>query len=198
MTTPWRELTLFGGWAKAQIPPPIESGVEASLAMPFVSIATSKPSVTVVLDRVPSGLSVYAVYSPYWHPVTGAYFPGEYRYPHQWFRGPFMERWKYTTQVSFHPVLCEIIKASAARRAAPTFRQRMYQASAMSTREQSGAPPHLRGHLRHLFVRWWYTLLVRFHPVLRELVKTYAARITPVVPTNPDTQAEKAPSESTG
>lgn len=198
MTTPWRELTLFGGWAKAQIPPPIESGVEASLAMPFVSIARNKPYVIIVPDHVPSELSVYAVYSSYGHPVTEAYFPGEYRYPLQWFRGPFVERWKYTTQVHFHPVLCEIIKASAARRAAPTFRQRRYLASAMSTREQSKAPPHLRGHLRHLFVRWWYTLLVRFHPVLRELVNMYAARITPMVPTNPDTQVKKTPGESTG
>lgn len=47
MTTPWQELTLCGGWARAQIPRPIEHGVEAPSATPSASLSTSKIRITV-------------------------------------------------------------------------------------------------------------------------------------------------------
>ncbi len=161
MTTPWQELTLLGGWAKAQIPPPIASGVNALSATFSVSLPTSNPRLTVTQYGGPLQVEIAAFYSERGM-MAGV---REYRLPQTWFRGPFLERWAYTTQVHYHPALREVIRTYATR----SVRRSPY-----------GDDQNPAGWYRSLLLQWKYRLLVRFHPVLRAVIKRYAARI--VVP----------------
>jgi hypothetical protein len=164
MTTPWQELTLFGGWAKAQIPPPIASGVNARSATFSVSLPTSNPRLTITQYGGPPQIEI-AAFSSEWEMMAGV---RGHRLPQAWFRGSFLQRWTYTTQLRYHPALPGIIRAYAARRV-PAIR-----------RSQSRDDRHHPGRYRSYLSQWKYRLLVRFHPVLRAVIKMYAARI--VVP----------------
>jgi hypothetical protein len=164
MTTPWQELTLPGGWAKAQTPPPIASGVNALSATFSVSLPTSNPRLTITQYGGPLQIEIAAFYSE--REMTAGV--REYRLPQTWFRGPFLERWAYATQVHYHPALREVIRAYATR-SVLAIRRSPY-------RDDQNPPSWYRS----LLLQWKYRLLVRFHPALRAVIKRYAARI--VVP----------------
>jgi hypothetical protein len=168
MTTPWQELTLFGGWARAQIPPPIESGVDLPSATPSVSLSTSSDTIAISYDGGPSRI-VAAAFDEQWSPLNGV---RERRLPREWFRNSFPQRWAHTALVHYHPALRGVIRAYAARRVPMAVRSRY------SVSEQS------LSYFRSLLSGWRYRLLVRFHPVLREVTRTYAARIAAVSPAN--------------
>ena len=168
MTTSWQELTLFGGWARAQIPPPIESGVDLPSATPSVSLSTSSQRITVSYDGGPSRI-VATAFDEQWSPLDGV---RERRLPREWFRNSFPRRWAHTPLVHYHPALREVIRAYAARRVPMAGRSRY------SVGEQP------LSYFHSLLSGWRYRLLVRFHPVLREVTRTYAARIVAVSPAN--------------
>src|SRR2546421_5162481 len=105
MTTPWQELTLFGGWARAQIPPPIESGVDLPSAIPSVSLSTSSERIAVSYDGGPSRI-VAAAFDEQWSTLDGV---RERRLPREWFRNSFPRRWAHTSLVHYHPALREVI-----------------------------------------------------------------------------------------
>ena len=138
MTTPWPESTLFGGWARAQIPPPIESGVDLPSATLSVSLSTNSDRITVSSEGGPSRV-VVAAFDGQLGPSGGVQ---EHRLPREWFRSSFAQRWAYTLLVRY------------------------------------------RSGFRSLVSGWLYRLFVRFHPVLREVARTYAARIAAVSPSN--------------
>jgi hypothetical protein len=166
MTTPWQELTLCGGWAKAQIPRSIEHGVDAPSATPSVSLSTSKIRIAVVQHGGSSRVEVAAL------STDGSLLVGvqEGRPLHSWFRGPFGEQWEYTLLVRYHPAYRAVIRASAARKVPG------------SRRFQHGSDECAPGRYRTLFVEWTYRLLARFHPVLRKVIATYASRVAQVPP----------------
>jgi hypothetical protein len=162
MTTPWQELTLFGGWAKAQIPPPIASGVNARSATFSVSLPMSNPRITITQYGRPPPIGIAAFYSER-ERTAGV---RAYRFPQTWFSGSFLERWTYTTQVHYHPALREVIRAYTASRV-PAISQSRYRDDR-----------HSLGRYRSFLLRWKYRLLVRYNPVLRAVIKMYAARVT--------------------
>ncbi len=69
----------------------------------------NEPHITITQEGGSSSVEVYACYSG-WRPMAGT---GEYRYPHHWFYGPFLDRWKYTTLIHYHPILREVIRTYA-------------------------------------------------------------------------------------
>jgi hypothetical protein len=161
MTTPRQELTLFGGWAKAQIPPPIASGVNARSATFSVSLPTSNPRIAITRYGRPPQIEIAAFSSE--RERTAEVRP--YRLPQAWFSGPFLERWTYTTQVRYHPALREIIRAYALSRV-PIIRRSPYRDD-----------QHPARWYRSLLLQWKYRLLVRSNPVLSAVIKMYAARV---------------------
>ncbi len=167
MTTPWQELTLCGGWARAQIPRPIEHGVDAPSATPSVSLSTSKIRIAVKQIGDSPRVEVSAL------STGGSLLVGvqEGSPLHTWFRGPFGEQWKYTSMVHYHTAFRAAIRAYAAHRF-PGSRRRLRQ----------GSDPFALRWYFSLFEEWKYRLLVHFHPVLRKVVERYAARIVPVPP----------------
>lgn len=161
MTTPWQELTLFGGWARAQIPPPIASGVNAHSATFSVSLLTSNPRIAITRYGRPPQIEI-AAFSSDWEMTGGV---REHRLPQTWFHGPFLQRWAYTAQVRYHPALPGIIRAYAARRVPAISRSR--------SRDDRQHP----GRYRSFLSQWKYRLLVRSNAVLRAVIKMYAARV---------------------
>ncbi len=166
MTTSWQESTLCGGWAKVQIPRPIEHGVDAPSATPSVSPSTSKIRIAVVQYRGSSRVEVSVF--PAGRSLLAEMQEGRPQY--SWFRGPFVEQWKYTSLIHYHPAYRAVIRAYAAQKVPVT------------VRSQHGIDEFAPGLYRTLFVEWKYRLLVRFHPVLREVIATYASRVAQVPP----------------
>jgi hypothetical protein len=138
MTTPWQELTLCGGWAKAQMPKPIEHGVDAPSATPSVSLSTSEIRIAVVQHGGSSRVEVAAL------STDGSLLVGvqEGRPLHTWFRGPFGEQWEYTSLVRYHPAYRAVIRASATRKVPG------------SRRFRHGGYELAPGRYRTLFVEW--------------------------------------------
>jgi hypothetical protein len=95
---------LCGGWAKAQIPKPIEHGVDAPSAMPSVSLSTRKIRFSVTQHRGSSRIGVSAF------STDGSLLSGvqEGSPLHTWFRGTFggsgsIPPWCTTTRHTEHP-----------------------------------------------------------------------------------------------
>jgi hypothetical protein len=167
MTTPWQESTLCGGWARVQIPRPIEHGVEAPSASPSASLSTSKIRMTVERTGGSSRVEVSA------RTIDGSLLAGtqEGSPLHTWFRGPFGGQWSYTSVVYFHPALRAAVLDNAAHRF-PGLRRRLRRES----------DPFALQWYFSLLAEWKYRLLMHFHPVLRKVVERYAARIVPISP----------------
>ena len=146
MTTPWRESTLCGGWARAQIPRPIEHGVDALSVMPSVSLSTSVIRIAVQQIGGSSRVGISA------RTIDGSVLAGvqEGGPLHTWFRGPFGEQWKYASVARYHPAFRAAVCAYAARRF-PGLRRRLRQES---------EPFALRWYLS-LLEEWKYRLLIQ-------------------------------------
>jgi len=166
MTTSWQELTLPGGWAKAQIPRPIEHGVDAPSATPSVSLSTSKVRIAVVQHGGSSRIEVSAL------TADGSLLVGaqEGRPLHTWFRGPFGEQWAYTSLVHYRPAFRAVIRAYATRKLP------------VQGGLQQGSEQDAPSWYCSLLMQWKNRLLVHFHPVLHEVIALYASRIMPVPP----------------
>lgn len=134
----------------------------------------NEPHITITQEGGSSSVEVYACYSG-WRPMAGT---GEYRYPHHWFYGPFLDRWKYTTLIHYHPILREVIRTYAVPLRASERLQQQILRSNYAIGVDFYGQYHQRW-FRGLLLRWKYRLLVRFHPVLGEVVRAYAARIVP-------------------
>ncbi len=90
----------------------------------------------------------------------------EYRLPQTWFRGPFLERWAYATQVHYHPALREVIRAYATR-SVLAIRRSPY-------RDDQNPPSWYRS----LLLQWKYRLLVRFHRCKNTILCEHYARLS--------------------
>lgn len=168
MTMPWQELMLFGGWAKAQIPPPIELGVEKSSDMLSLSISPNSADPQI-------SITAYATSE---HQVNGEY--REVVLPATWLRSAFRERWSYTRQMRADPRLLKVITLFAGRIRKPCL-QPPSQENQLPQAYRENVPQVVREHVPLLDLsQTQIGKQVLSNPVVQEAIRLFQAIITDI------------------
>lgn len=185
MTMPWQELKLFGGWAKAQTPPPIALGVEKPSDTLSYSIWPNERALSI---EITAFASEQQVHTPYREKT-------EYLLPPSWFRQQFAKRWTYARQMRADPRLLALIRLFTTRVRRPlSFQNEPCSTTLTSERRQmrQGARSVPSSHQLSPLEQQ-----VATNPVVQEAIRLFGATITKVETIQPAPLLGSSPKDAT-